>query len=564
MKKQWKPWLFFANHILTIFNLLVYISIRSMWSGIIRYTAEMVPYLLLCAISITALISVLFTINKKYPALWGIFSIIINFIFLALNGFIISLTLDAWMYFVREFLYSAGFLGILYGIYRAVLYLHKRAIFQKRWFPTALFFVLLISGFFLKYELNLRSGIDGTPVVYSVNNEYQIVFKTHSKGTAWVTIDGIEYNETYAGYRQTENSIHKIIVPSAALDHAGYYTVTTRSMILRGPYSALQGKEVSHNYHWRGVIAEDGLNYYVLSDTHNTQKSPVAAGSFFGDSLDFLISCGDNSSWIDREDDLTQMHRIAASITGGAVPVIYARGNHETKGVRAHQLCNYVGADGENFYYTFRIKNVWGVVLDIGEDHRDTYEEYYGAAKFNAYRRAQTEFLDQILENAAYEFDAQGVDYRIAVCHIPVTLKYTNDHARVYKDAWIKRLNKMKLNVMFGGHVHQLWYIDDAFEDGATLTLSPHYSGMTEGNPSRIMSNANFPAILVSRRSDGQLLTNPEFVFDNGFWGLAVSSDGEFTTMKYTDEHHEIMENITSPWFENINYGSEIKIENVK
>ena len=90
MKKQWKPWLFFANHILTIFNLLVYISIRSMWSGIIRYTAEMVPYLLLCAISITALISVLFTINKKYPALWGIFSIIINFIFLALNGFIIS------------------------------------------------------------------------------------------------------------------------------------------------------------------------------------------------------------------------------------------------------------------------------------------------------------------------------------------------------------------------------------------------------------------------------------------------------------------------------------------
>jgi hypothetical protein len=564
MKKQWKPWLFITSNILTVFNFLVFISIRSMWSGIIRYTAEVVPYLLLCVIFCFAFIHTIFSINKKHPALFAVFSIIINLLFLALNGFIISLTLDAWMYFVREFLYSFGFLGILLGIYCSVIYLHSRAIFQKKWFPTALFISLLFVGFFLTYDLNLRSGIDGTPVVYSVNNEYQIVFKTYSKGTAWVTIDGIEYNETYAGYRKTENSIHKIIVPSAALDHSGTYTVSTRSMLLRGPYSALQGKTVDHTYHWRGLNAEDGLNYYVLSDTHNTQKSPALAGSYFGNSLDFLISCGDNSSWIDREEDLTQMHRLAASITKGAVPVIYARGNHETKGVLAHQLYNYVGADGENFYYTFRIKNVWGVVLDIGEDHRDKYEEYYGAAKFNAYRRAQTEFLDQVLENAAYEFDAKGVDYRIAICHIPVTLKYTNDHAKVYKDAWIKRLNKMKLNVMFGGHVHQLWYIDDAFEDGATLTLSPHYSGTTDGNASRIMSNANFPSILVSRRSEGQLLTYPEKVFDDGFWGLAVSSDGEYTTMKYTNDHHEVMKNITSPWFKDINYGSEIIIENVK
>ena len=163
-----------------------------------------------------------------------------------------------------------------------------------------------------------------------------------------------------------------------------------------------------------------------------------------------------------------------------------------------------------------------GVVLDIGEDHGDKYAEYYGTAKFNAYRRAQTDFLDDILENSAYEFDAEGVDYRIAVCHIPLTIKYTNDHAKVYKDAWIKRLNKMKLTILYGGHVHQLWYIDDAFEDGTTLTLSPHYSGETEGNQSRIMSNAKFPAILVSRRSDGQLLTYPEKVFDDEFWGLAV------------------------------------------
>ena len=562
MKKQCKPWLFLAINFITVFNLLCYISIRSMWSGIIRYTFNELPYILAAIILLSALGQTLFSLNKRYPLLISVLCGVINFVFLALNGFIISLTLDASIYFIREFMYSTGFLAIIAGIYTAIIYLHKHAIFQKKWFPTALFLTLLFTGIFLQYDFNLRSGIDGTPVVYAVEDTYQIVFKTHSKGTAWVTIDGIEYNETYAGYRKTEEKIHKITVPTAALDNIGSYTVSTRSMILRGPYSALQGKTVTHTYHWRGLNAEDGLDYYVISDTHNTQKSPTAAANYFGDQLDLLICCGDTASWIDREEDLTQMLKLAAAITKGQIPVVYARGNHETKGVLAHELYKYVGTDEENFYFTFRIKNVWGVVLDIGEDHRDTYPEYYDAAKFNAYRRAQTEFLDDILKNADYEYNAAGVDYRIAVCHIPLTLKYTNDHAKVYKDAWIKRLNKMNLTVLFGGHVHQLWYIDDAFEDGATLTLSPHYSGTTEGNGSRIMTNANFPAILASRRSEGQLLTYPEKVFDNGFWGLAVSSNGEYTTMKYTNDQHQVLSNITSPWFEDINYGSEIKIRN--
>lgn len=564
MKKQCRPWLFLALNVLTILNLLCYISIRSMWSGIIRYTAEMVPYILLAVIILAALIQTLLSLNRKYPLLLTIIFFILDFIFLTLNIFIISLKLDAAIYFIREFLYNGAFLLLIGGIFFAITTLHKHAFFQKKWFPTVLLLFLLLTGIILRYDFNLRNGIDGTPVVYVVGNEYQIVFQTYSKGTAWVTIDGIEYNETYAGYRKTEEKIHKIIVPTAALDNAEEYTVSTRSMLLRGPYSALQGKTIVNTYRWRGLNSEDGLDYYVLSDTHNTQKSPSSAAGYFGDKLDFLICCGDTASWIDREEDLTEMLRLAASITKGQIPVVYARGNHETKGILAHEYYKYVGADGENFYYTFRIKNVWGVVLDIGEDHGDKYEAYYGTAKFNAYRRAQTEFLDDILEQADYEFNAKGVDYRIAVCHIPLTVKYTNDHAKVYKDAWIKRLNKMKLTILYGGHVHQLWYIDDAFEDGATLTLSPHYSGKTEGNASRIMTNANFPAILVSRRSEGQLLTYPEKVFDNGFWGLAVSSDGNYTTMRCTNEQHEIMENITCPWYEGIDYGSEIVIENVK
>ena len=563
MKKQCKPWIFLTLNFITVFNLLCYVSIRSMWSGIIRYTFEYVPYILLGILCFSALMQTLLTLNRKYPFFLSIIFSFINTFFLALNCFIISLTLDAAIYFIREFLYNLGFLLIIGGIYCSIIFLHKHSVFQKKWFPSILFLTLLFTGIFLKYDFNFKNGIDRTPVVYAVGDTYQIVFQTRSKGTAWVTINGVEYNETYAGYRKTEERIHKITVPTEVLDNENKYVISTRSMIIRGPYCALQGKEIQQTFQWRGVNADDGLNYYVISDTHNTLNSPASAARYFGNSLDFLICCGDTASWIDREEDLTQMLRLASRVTQGQIPVIYARGNHETKGVLAHEFHKYVGSDKENFYYTFRIKNIWGVVLDIGEDHRDKFEEYYGAAKFNTYRRAQIKFLDRILKNADSEFDAEGVDYRIAVCHIPITVKYSNDHAKFYKDEWIERLNQMKLTLLFSGHVHQLWYVDPSIEKDTILTLSSHYSGNSSENSSRIMSNAVFPSILVSRRSEGQLLRYPEHVFDKGFWGLAVSSDGTHTTMQYTNEHHQVLENITSPWYENINYGDKIIIENV-
>lgn len=564
MKRQCKPWIFISITFITFFNLLCYFAIRSTWSGIIRYTFEPMPYILLFVLTTTALGTVFFAINKYYPILFAIWAGLIDILFLGLDACIISFTTEVIHYFIREFLYGVLFLGAIGAILYLWIVLPKKAFFQKKWIPSILFILLFIGGVLWKFDLSLFNSISCTPVAYAVEDTYQITFTTRAKGTAWVVIDGVAYNETYAGYRKTESRIHKISVPMDALDSASKYTVYARSMLLRGPYCALQGRTISKTYTWKGVNPDDGLNYYVLADTHNTRKTPYMAATYFGDKLDFLISAGDNVSWIDREADLKEMLLLAGRITRGEIPVIYARGNHETKGIQAHELYHYVGADGENFYYTFRLENIWGIVLDIGENHGDNFAEYYGAAKFDSYRKEQTKFLDTVLTNAETEFDAPGVDYRIAVCHIPLTVKYENDHAGAVKDEWLTRLNQMKLTMLYSGHVHELWYIDDAFESGSTLTQCEAYSGKSEDNSTRIMGDANFPAILVSRRSDGQLLTYDKKIFDTGFWGLAVTSDGETTAMQYTNEDHEVLENIISPWFSDIEYGSKIIVENVK
>ena len=563
MKKRRKPWLFVTATVLAILNLLCYFAIRSMWSGIIRETSESMPYILLAVLVATTLGAVLFLINKRYPLLITIWTLLIDILFLGLNGYIISETLDAYYYFIREFLYGAAFFGVIALIIILWIQIPKLKFLQKRWVPSLLLILLFAIGVFWQYDLSLYNEI-GTPAVYAVGNKYQIVFTTHAKGTAWVEINGKEYNETYAGYRESENKIHKISVSMDILDEAGSYTIHTRSMMLRGPYCALQGKQLSETYNWKGVNSEDGLNYYVFSDTHNTTKTPYEAATYFGDDLDFLILCGDHASWVDREADLTQALRLAGRITKGEIPVVYARGNHETKGVRANELYKYVGADGEKFYYTFRLKNVWGVVLDIGENHNDNFAEYYGAAKFRNYRKNQTKFLDTVLSNAEKEFNAPGVDYRIAVCHVPITVKYVIDHADGTKDDWLERLNEMKITMCYSGHVHELWYIDETILAGKTLIQTEKYSGKAHKNDMRIMSDTDFSSILVSRRSDGQLLKYKNKILDTAFWGLAVTSDGESTTMKYTNHNHDVLQNIISPWYTDTEYGSEITIKNVK
>lgn len=564
MKKQCKPLFFISMTALAIFNLLCYFSIRSMWSGIIRYTFDAMPYLLLLGIFVTAMGMVILTMLGRYSRFPAFIAATVNILFLGLDAYIISLTTEASHYFIREFLYGVAFLGGLGVILFLWFYLPKEPWFRKKWMPSLMLLLLFIGGIIWKFDLSFNNGFASTPVVYAVEDTYQIVFTTKAKGEAWITINGVEYNDTFAGYRYTESTIHKVTVPMKALDNAGEYTLYTRAMYLRGPYCSLQGETLSETHTWKGVDTSDGLNYYVLADTHNTQKTPLAAANYFGEYLDFLISVGDNVSWIDREEDLLNFHTLAGNITKGEIPVIYARGNHETKGVMAKDFHRYVGSKEGNFYYTFRLQNIWGIVLDIGEDHGDDFVEYCGISKFDQYREKQTAFLDQVLFHSGREFDATGIDYRIAVCHIPLTVKNQDDYVADIKDQWVERLNQMKLTIMYSGHQHELWFIDENFEAGSTLTNVEEYSGKSENNKQRIMTAATFPTILVSKRGESQSLLDKEKVFDTGFIGVAASVTDTETILQYTNEDMEVLTDIRSPWFSDIIYGEEIRVNNIK
>ena len=560
MKKQCSTKVFTIMNILLILNLLIFWSIRSMWSGIIAIAGYAIPYILMAVLTLTAIVISICSLYKKRLFILAVYGWILDVIFLGLLGYMLSVTQDSWLYFTREFFYGTIFLGTVVGIVFLIFYSSNIKWLHSKWMPPVVGIGVLAAGFLFFFDIQLINDIEKTPVVYAVEDTYQITFTTKAKGEAWVVIDGVEYNDTYAGYRKSENTIHKITVPAEKLDKSGSYTVYTRAMFLRGPYCALKGNTISETYNWRGVDTSNGIQYYAISDNHLTTTATANAASYWGDKLDFLLTLGDTVNWIDTENELTLSLHLASDITKGEIPVIYARGNHETKGVKADEYHNYVNSKNGNFFFTFRFKNIWGIVLDIGEDHEDTHWEFADMARFDTYRAEQLAFLDEVISNADTEYNAEDVDYRIGLCHIPLTFVKEGDPLQDQKFAWVERLNQMNLNIMFSGHRHELMFADANLEAGSSLTTTPDYNGTGKAT-TYIMSGANFPSILVSKRAQSQLYSEAENVFGKYFIGVAASVEENETILKFTNESKEIIQTI-SPWFEGVNYGTEIRVKN--
>lgn len=307
-----------------------------------------------------------------------------------------------------------------------------------------------------------------SPVVYAVEDEYQIVFSTNDQSIAWVEVDGEKYYDLYAGSMKSKDLVHKVTVPQDKLDKAGGYTIGAQTMIYRGPFGGYKGKVLSETYKFRGVNIEDGFDYYTMTDIHGSRKGAVKAAAAFEENLqiegrttDLLVILGDSYSMIDSEYDAQFSNLVAHDVTKGEYPVIYARGNHEIKGNYAEDLYKYVGSKNQSFYYDFTLADgkVYGITLDIGEDHtegkndNDGWWEYYGTDVFSQYRNEQTEFLKNIISSGKH----LNRDYTLVCCHIPIQFINSRGNNIQLKQDWTALLNEIKPDLCVYGHQHDLY-----------------------------------------------------------------------------------------------------------
>ena len=486
--------------VLAFFNFLMFFAMRPCWSGIsstLGYKGGENMFLYYLPVAICVLLFVLLACDLFLKAFlkknWlQIMFLAIHVVFLVAIIVIIALGAIDYMRFVwPTFFIGVAIVAILAVFFLLLFVYPKTPLAENKPFQISALCVasILAVGVLANFSMNF---ILVKPVVYAVEDKYQIVFSTNTEATAWVDIGGKSYYDVYNGSTKTFEKIHKIEVPMTVLDEAKEYTVHTQKTIYAGPFGGFLGRDISEKVTFKPVDTSDGIQCLSFSDIHMNDRRAFETAAKAGN-YDFLVLAGDLISDVETFSDANFNNQVAYGITKGQMPVVYARGNHDVKGRYGEQLHKFVGAKGDCFYYNFYFKDIYGLVLDLGEDHDDGWWEYYGTAHYEEYHQAQLDFLQAELDRKAYE----AYPYHLLVSHIPIPfINYRHDHVNV-KTEMTKLLNQMDIDMALCGHQHQLMIFEPGLiEPNTKLTYNPNYK---KGTYNGWLTDFNFPSFMVSK-----------------------------------------------------------------
>jgi len=508
--KKWKDKLLpILAVVITLVCALFWVALRINHSGISKFLgADTNPSFLVMnlPVMVTALAWVgagmaLAGLVSRRPQRWlSITALVIGVVMAIAAGVVIAFGAKDYMRFILVHFYRSVAVTGLLAVFALALFC---PVSGHRGIKALLLAAVTALAVILGYGWKFCCFQDG-PVVYAVEDTYQIVFSTTDSAIAWVQVGQECYYDLYAGSMRSAKTVHKIELPQKILDTAGGYTVHAQQMIYRGPFGGYKGKVISQSYSFRGVSDQGSLAYYALSDVHQAKEAAIRAAS--GEKIDFLVLAGDLISMVETDTDVRFTNELAHAITGGEIPVVYARGNHEIKGEQGEEFYRYVGSRNQEYFYWFTLgSRVFGVVLDLGEDHEDDWWEYYGTAQFDLYRSRQSDMLRQLLQSEVYK----NYDYRLAVCHIPVVHVNKHGYFESFKLEWTELLNAMEFDMCISGHEHELWpLLPEMYTPYEKLVYSDAFTGVSGKREDGYLTDFRFPNLLAGRQGATQLGTS--------------------------------------------------------
>lgn len=286
-----------------------------------------------------------------------------------------------------------------------------------------------------------------TPVVFDNGEGYSVVFSTNDKATANITYqyqgkDVIRYDEDNG--RKSSSVIHTIKVPYQELSQNTYKVSATRVIDELG-YGGISGKTLESEEIKFNDKFDDTINVLTVSDwhTHNAlaKKTISKAGGY-----DALILLGDGAPGFNFQSEVVEyIISFASDLSKGEMPVLFARGNHETRGKQAANLASYLGMN--KFYYSAKLGTYNFIVLDSGEDKEDSHVEYGGMVAYEQHRKDMVEWLSA-QENPNHEK--------------MIALSHSNEiciEEDLSKTAHSK-LDVLNTSLLVSGHTHTSEFLD--------------------------------------------------------------------------------------------------------
>ena len=369
---------------------------------------------------------------------------------------------------LKELLFKALFFGLI--PFFALFFPYIKGELRK----TVLFAtVATVSVLLLSQLVPLaRYEFTSKPSVLNTGSDYSIVFSTSDYGTGYVEY---EYNgKTYKVYDQSggrlnsDSKIHSINIPYEHLKNNTYRVGSVR-VYEQYSYGSKTGKEIVSEEYSYNFEPKDEMTYLVVSDWHTRTKKAYEAISYVGE-YDAVILLGDSTPGVDFEEQVVDNIVVfSGELSEGACPVLYVRGNHETRGEYAGKLLEALGLN--EFYYNADIGDFSFVVLDSGEDKDDSHPEYGGMTDYNTYRTDMIEWLSDVeVLN----------DKVIALSH---SWKISDVENELSEKGW-SEIDRLGASLMISGHTHQCRLVGDTEDEKAVMSKFPEITAFMDGGHS--------------------------------------------------------------------------------
>ncbi len=259
------------------------------------------------------------------------------------------------------------------------------------------FFVCAAAAVLWLFGVRLPYRLVSAPVVMDTGKDYAVLFATSEPGTGYVTcsVDGTAQTifDRKNGRRVGDRRLHTVHVPYDALKNSSYTVGSTR-VIEEFSYGSRLGATVTGGPYTLHVNEGETQTYLLISDWHTYLKDAKAAISHLGD-YDAVLMLGDPAPGMDFEAQAVRyLVQFGGELTGGEKPVLYVRGNHETRGPFAAAFPERIGY--AQLYYTADRGPYSFLVLDSGEDKPDSHIEYGGMDDYARNRREELQWLQSV------------------------------------------------------------------------------------------------------------------------------------------------------------------------
>ncbi|MCI5795404.1 MAG: metallophosphoesterase [Ruminococcus sp.] len=238
------------------------------------------------------------------------------------------------------------------------------------------------------------------PGVFDNGSGYSVVFATNDNATGYIEYDyngeHIKKYDENNGRKFGNSKIHSVSVPYEHLSQNSYKVGATR-VIDELSYGGRTGKTIESDTITFNDKFDDNINVLTVSDWHTHNKKAEKAVSYLGD-YNAVILLGDCAPGVMFEDDISNfLLAFASDLTHGTMPVIFVRGNHETRGRMAAKLPELLKFD--KLYYETKLGDYSLIVLDSGEDKKDSHPEYGGMDAYEQNRTEMVEWLNTLENN---------------------------------------------------------------------------------------------------------------------------------------------------------------------